>query len=306
MDNAGQSQSRRGWLKMLAAGAGGAVLGGVALKCCSGKKSLPQCTLSPPPNTLNVVVHGMAAMGVFPASGGNPSYVLLVLPAIPGHQPMAGTLDNLITLQPGRYRVELSNPGNDPPYIFDRTHQILIPKTNGLKFRPVDEEPASKARVQIEMPRPTGYKPFRVLRRTLRPGSYVRQPQDFPLGHVLQYSCTGAALVGLSGFPIPVSSGVLSNLHIFNEDPAGPHAEHHLNVLNGLFDPDLGVDMYDDFAHPAATPGCDLQYAGMSALDECDLSELPRYAKKPVETKTNIDPASCVTYIYDECQPVGG
>jgi hypothetical protein len=304
MDNPKETQSRRGWLQMLAAGAGGVVLGGVGMKCCTVKNGLPQCAVTTQPNTLTVVAHGMMVIGVFPDTGASPAHMRIALPKICCHERLAGAIDDLRSLDEGQHKLVLSKAGNDPPCNIDGTHDILISKQDGLKFRPSCEDPVSNHWVLVDMPLPRCYKTFSVAKRKFKKRKYpVNPPGDFALGHVFQYTCAGATLVSPSGcnLQVPVSSGMLSNFHIYNEDPNGPHMDHHTGDLNNLFSPALDVDINDDPDHPPARPGCDLQSFGISSLDECDLSELPWHAREKV--KTNIDPASCLKYFYDETKP---
>jgi len=247
--------------------------------------------------------------------------VKLVIPPITGHQVMVGTVpDGLQQLAAGKYSLTPAriDMGPDHPYKFDPRHQIRIPKTEGLF--PYYGTLAEDQMVQINLPRPSGYKPFRVVSRELTGKKCIPKykicPIDFPMGHVLQHSWLDetAVLKGVShGFSlsIPVSaSGVFRNFHVYNEDPNGHHADY-LPVLNSLFnDPDFDLDLTRADA-PASVPGCSLQDFGLSAEDECDLSELPKYARKAKEDTGRqlmlaTDPGSCLSYIYDECEPQAG
>jgi hypothetical protein len=309
------TKSRRNWLKMLAAGVGGAALGGVGVKCCTGKKGLPNCAVQLQPRTLTVVVHGMMVIGFFQDK------VRLALPYITGHARLAGNLENgLQYLDPGWYSLapqSSSSAPAPPPDPFDKTHEILIPKTMGLNFRPAaaDFDALGERTAIIDIPRPTRYKPFRIVKRTLTgtwAATHPVQPVDFPLGHVFQYSWPATApdpaLVGVTDphfkIDILVSNNVFSTFHVYHQNPLGAHHAHQSMALNALFDqPSLDVDIKDDTSSPPAGPGCDLQAIGLSALDECDLSEIDRYAVKNLGgmgSRDASDPASCLNYIYDD------
>jgi hypothetical protein len=325
---AAEKSSRRNMIKLFGAGAVGVVAGGVGLKCCS-PISLPQCATSPQQGRLNVIVHRIMIIHVQddPKKATNGT-ITLIIPAIDQHSVLAGPLSNLQCLTAGDYSLNSLSTA-DKAYIFDPTRQILVRasyKRDAMTYvNLVKSFPAGT--VTITMPRPGLYNPFRAVVRKLNGNFYDHkylQTVDFPMGHVLNFAVPSGTPT-LTGHNTNISATAnhsgFDNFHVFNQSPMGPH-NPVFGSLNNLFaisgdaqTTSVDINMDTD-PRPAPPPGCDLESIGIGAADECDLSQLAWYGYNYcgasrvsfIDKITGRDhpldgssPASCVSYVYDEC-----